>query len=132
MSVQNDLKDLSTILSILKIDSTRLYERIKYRVDEYMGVFALRRTRVQFKEIFQTRYKEIPMQDLKSCGEEIIMSMDNYYSKASDLSWYLDNTEDMPSTAKDKVLQYISEIDGLYDALNVEIDKKSCEIHGID
>ena len=95
------------ILLILKLDSQRLLERVKYRAPEYMQVFSSRRIRDHFSEIFETKYSDITIADLKHCGEEVLISLDQFYNKVEKLHWYLQHTQEMPATVENHVMQEI-------------------------
>ena len=64
------------VLVILKLDAHHVFDRIKNRMDEYLRTFAVKRTRVHFKEIFSNRYSQITVDDLKECSEEVIIILD--------------------------------------------------------
>ncbi len=107
------------LLVLLKLDSENLYKSIIERFDDYMKIFALKRTRDHFSVIFRSRYLNIPIVDLANCGEDVILALNSFYEKASDLYWYLMSTEDMPAMVKDTVRQYLREITPLYETLKL-------------
>jgi len=110
------------VLVILKLDAGHLFNRIKNRMDEYLRTFAVKRTRAHFKEVFSNRYAQITVHDLKECSEEVIISLDNFYSKVDDLYWYLSHTEDLPNYVRDKLGQGVRELEDILQILNVHID----------
>ena len=109
------------ILLILKLDSQKLYERIKYRAPEYMQIFSAQRTRDHFADIFKTKYSDIKISELKYCGEEVLVALDHFYSKVDDLHWYLGQTQEMPASVEDYIFQRIKEIEILYETLQLHI-----------
>ena len=115
-------EDQQKILVILKLDAGHVFDRIKNRMDEYLRTFAVKRTRVHFKDIFSNRYKQVNVDDLKDCSEEVIIALDKYYSKVDDLFWYLNHTEDLPNFVRDKLNQGVRELEGILQILNVHID----------
>ncbi|MCP4914187.1 MAG: hypothetical protein GY909_13830 [Oligoflexia bacterium] len=110
------------ILTLLKLDATRLFQRIKRREAEYMQVFSAKRTREHFPHIFKNRYEGIKIEDLKLCSEEVIMGLDSFYTHVDDLRWYLSHTEEMPGTVNEKVSKSIRDLEKAYDMLSLYID----------
>src|SRR5690606_1917212 len=105
------------ILTILKLDAKGLFDRIKEREREYVGVFAAKRTREHFPAIFRNRYDQTSLNDLKKCSEDVIIALDRYYSIIDKMRWYLNVTEDMPGTVSDKLEIMIRELEEEYEAL---------------
>ncbi|MFL5783436.1 MAG: hypothetical protein ACJ76H_02430 [Bacteriovoracaceae bacterium] len=110
------------ILILLKIDANNLYTRIKERKNEYLEIFALRRTRAHFPKIFNNRYEATPLHDLSHCGPELIALLDQYYTMGEEMSWYLFATEDMPGTVEAFVDRKIRKMGKLLETLNLFID----------
>lgn len=110
------------LLMILKLDAKRLFERVKYRAPEYLSEFSLKRTREHFKEIFFNKYDSIIIKELMLCGPEVIVGLDQFYSKIDEMRWYLNHTQDMPSKVEDKVHAHIRELEIFFDTLNLYID----------
>lgn len=110
------------MLILLKLDAGHLFDRIKNRMSEYLRTFEVKRTRGHFKEIFQNRYADVNIDDLKRCSEEIIVALDKFYSKVDDLSWYLNHTEDLPNFVRDTLASGIRELDKSLSILNLHID----------
>jgi hypothetical protein len=121
MKKQRD-HELHQLLVLLKLDAQRLFERIKYRAPEYLNVLSLKRTREHFKDVFKSRYFEMALTDLKKCSEEVIIGLDQFYSKVDNLHWYLNHTQDMPMMISDRVYAAIKELEGLYQTLTLYID----------
>ena len=110
------------ILTLLRLDAQRLFERIKYREPEYMMVFSQRRTREHFPEIFKNRYDQAGMAELQHCGEEVIVGLDQFYNKVDELRWYLNHTQDMPGAVADHVSHSIAELEQLHEMLQLYIN----------
>ena len=104
-------EDQQKILVILKLDAGHVFDRIKNRMDEYLRTFAVKRTRIHFKDIFSNRYKQVNVDDLKDCSEEVIIALDKYYSKVDDLFWYLNHTEDLTNFVRDKLNKGVRELE---------------------
>lgn len=114
--------DTQRMLMLLKLDAKRLFERIKYRAPEYMSEFSLKRTREHFKEIFTNRYDETNMRELILVGPEVIVGLDQFYTKVDEMRWYVNHTQDMPNRVDDRMQGHIRELESLFDTLNLYID----------
>ena len=112
-----DFENKKSTLTILKLDSKRLYERVVQRRKEYMVTFAVKRTREHFKDVFFSRFDTITFSELKSLSPELISCLDNFYGFIDDLKWYLNSTEDMPATVEDKTGRDIKDLKESFDTL---------------
>ncbi len=110
------------VLVLLKLDAKRLFYRIRDREPEYLAVFSLKRSRTHFPEIFKNRYDEIRISELLHCSQDVIVGLDQFYSKVDDMRWYLGHTEDMPGTVDEKVRHYVHELSSLYETLNLYVN----------
>lgn len=115
-------EETQRILTLLKLDAKRLFERIRDREPEYMFVFSNKRTREHFRDIFKNRYESVGIPDLKKCSQEVIIGLDNFYTMVDEMRWYLNHTEEMPSTVETKVKGYIRHLNPLYETLNLYIN----------
>ncbi|MBH48897.1 MAG: hypothetical protein CME71_12085 [Halobacteriovorax sp.] len=121
MKSKLDIESLR-VLMILKLDAKGLFERIKEREREYVGVFAQKRTREHFPAVFKTRYDGTALSDLKKCSEDVIIGLDQFHRVVDEMRWYLMITEDMPATVTDKLESMIHEMEENYDMLMLLID----------
>ena len=110
------------ILTILRLDAQRVFERIKYREAEYMHYFSAKRTRDHFPEVFKNLYATVKIDDLLICGEEVIIGLDQFYFKVDELKWYLMVTNDMPGTVQEHVNHGIRELEQAHDILQLYIN----------
>lgn len=124
MKTQKD-EQTQRLLILIKLDANNLFDRIKERKNEYLEIFALRRTREHFPQIFKNRYQDLPLLELKQCNEDLITLLDHFYKIVDDMSWYLYATEDMPGTVEmfvdRKIIQLEKHILNLNFYLNVEL-----------
>lgn len=121
MKSKND-EATQRILMLLKIDANNLFNRIKNRKNEYLEIFALRRTREHFPMIFRNRYDETPLHDLTHCSTDLITTLDQYYTLAEEMNWYLFQTEDMPNTVEDYISRKIIRMQKHLNTLNMYLD----------
>jgi hypothetical protein len=110
------------LLMLLKLDAQRLFERVKYRAPEYIAEFSLKRTRDHFPAIFKNRYDETQIRELMICGPEVIVGLDQFYSKIDEMRWYVNHTQDMPSKVEDRAYFYIRELETFFETLSLYID----------
>lgn len=107
---------------LFKIDARNLYDRISNRQHEYIEIFSLKRSRSVFKDIFENRYAKASAFDLSHCPQEIVEAMDQFYTAADNLYWYLKYTQDMPNTIEDEVSRKVARLGRLFDQLSLFID----------
>ena len=115
-------EDTQRMLMLLKLDAKRLFERIKYRAPEYMYDFSLKRSRDHFPEVFTNRYDRTSIKELMLCSQEVIVGLDQFYSKVDEMRWYLNHTQDMPNRVEDKIHSLIRELEKYFETLNLYID----------
>lgn len=115
-------EETQRVLVLLKIDANNLFRRIKDRKDEYLEIFALRRTREHFPMIFRNRYDGTTIMDLSHCSTDLITTLDQYYTQCEEMSWYLFQTEDMPNTVEDFIDRKIRKMEKLLATLNLFLD----------
>jgi len=122
MSEEKYGSEKKSFLLLLKMDSTRLYEKIHKRMEEYIGIFAVKRTRAHFPDIFKNMYSTASFSDLKMCEQDTIIAANDFYNKADDIFWYLKHTEDMPNTLEDKLRHDIKDLSRRYNTLQLLLD----------
>lgn len=122
MNLNRPNEEVQRLLTLLRIDAQRVFERVKYREPEYMQTFSMKRTREHFKDIFKNRYEDVKIIELKLCSEEVIVGLDQFFTKMDDMRWYLNHTEDMPGTVEVNVSQYITELESAHEMLQLYIN----------
>lgn len=126
MNRSNFFENTIRILTIIKLDTKGLYERLTLYFPEYINILAAKRSRDHFKDIVKSKFDTIRIEDLKNCGPELLVELDNFYNKVFDIKWYLFYTEDMPNSMEDKLKFDLKELDKIYNNLelylNVEFD----------
>lgn len=115
-------EETQRVLYLLKLDANNLYKRISERKNEYLEIFALRRTREHFPKIFTNRYEGTSIMDLSHCSVDLITTLDQYYSHSEEMSWYLFQTEDMPNTVEAFIDRKIKRMEKLLSTLNLFLD----------
>lgn len=115
-------EETQRMLMLLKLDAKRLFERVKYRAPEYMYEFSLKRTRDHIPAVFDNRYEKTTIKELLLCSQEVIAGLDLFYTKADEMRWYLNHTQDMPNRVEDKLHSHIRELEKHFETLNLYID----------
>jgi hypothetical protein len=121
MKSKND-EATQRVLMLLKIDANNIFQRIKVRKNEYLEIFALRRTREHFPMIFKNRYEGTSIMDLSHCSVDLITTLDKFYSLVDEMNWYLFYTQDMPNTVEDYIGGKIRKMEKLLETLNLYLD----------
>lgn len=115
-------QDKERVILLLKIDANNLYRRISDRRNEYLEIFSLRRTRSHFPMIFRNRYETTTVTELAHCGPELILLLNEFYTLAEEMSWYLYETQDLPNTVENFILRKISRMEKVLQNLNLFLD----------
>lgn len=110
------------IILLLKIDANNLFRRIKERKNEYLEIFSLRRTRTHFPMIFKNRFETTTVNDLAHCGPELILLLNEFYTLAEEMNWYLYETQDLPNTVENFILRKIARMEKVLESLNLFFD----------
>ncbi len=110
------------LLLALKFDVKNLFSRIKDRRDEYIAIFAIKRQRDHFGEVFFSRYNQVTINELLSCNTDILTALDRFYLEVENIKWYLDHTQDMPNMVEDKLARAITALEDHYNILHLYLD----------
>jgi hypothetical protein len=109
-------------LLLFKLDAKNLFDRIYSRRHEYVEVFSLKRNRAVFRDVFQCRYHSATVYDLSHCPVEVIETLNQFYTEADEIYWYLKHTEDMPNTIEDEITRKVAALKKHYDMLALYVD----------
>lgn len=119
-------EDTIRILTILKLDTQSVFNRMTQYFPEYINILALKRSRDHFKELCVSKYDTVRFEDLRFCGPELLVELDRFYQIFFEIKWYLFHTEDMPNRMEDRVRFDLKELSKAYQNLelylNVEFD----------
>lgn len=109
-------------LTLVKIDSENLMDRIVSRQNDYLNEFSLKRDRAVFVEIFNHRYSSTTMNDLAQLPIEIIELANDFYTHVDELKWYLMHTQDMPNTIQEEIIRKTNLLEKKSKNLSLYID----------
>lgn len=114
------------VLLLIKLDASSLFARVKERKSEYLAIFAIKRTRKHFEDIFFNRYSDVSIKELMNAPEECLVAIDQFYNAVEKMQWYLSGTEDMPATVEDKINRKVREVETLFHTMILYIDAELC------
>ncbi len=93
------------------LDADLLLRRISQRSDAYLSLFALRRTREHFEEIFKTFFWKASPELLASLEGDFLQALYLFHEKADELKWYFLSSDDMPATMETYLEAKIRELE---------------------
>lgn len=132
------MESKKSLITIIREDATALFGRIKDRKNEYLTVFALKRERSHFHDIFRTNFHNLNPGDLKEVGENAIRLIYNFYNTSDEIYWYLKTTQDLPQSIEDylgrsirDLKQKLDELDGALEEEYLQISSDSVSSHDI-
>jgi hypothetical protein len=111
-------------LLMFKLDAKNLFSRVLYRKPEYITIFALKRTRDHFIDIFKNRYRDVTLSEISHCALETIQALNDFYDEVDSIRWYLITTEDMPNSVSDELDRRFIRLEELHNSLILQIDKE--------
>lgn len=112
---------------IILCDARSLVHRISGRKDEYISIFALKRTREHFEQIFKNKFDQMTPELLSYCDQEVIGAYYQFQIEVENLKWYLVYTDDMPHSIDDHIARLINRVEKFYKEL-VDIIEKQDEL----
>ncbi len=110
------------VLLLLKLDAHALFRRLTEWETQYISTFMVKRTRNHFREVFKTRYDLASFDVLKHCSQEVIVTLDQYYTEVERLKWYFGHTEDLPGQIEDKLVRDFKKMKKILSTLDLYID----------
>lgn len=92
---------------LVQQDLQEVVKRINSRMADALRMFAQKRSRDHFEQIFFNRFKTFTTSVLTDLEEDVYPLIVNIYEEIDQLYWYLKSTEDMPSLVNTKVAAYL-------------------------
>lgn len=110
-------------LYVILCDARSLISRISQRKDDYISIFAMKRTREHFEHIFSSKF-DITTPDLLSyCPEEVISLYYRFHDEVEKLKWYLIYTDDMPNAIDEAITRDIHSIELIYKDFSDKVEE---------
>lgn len=106
---------------LLSLDAQRVMQRLTAKQDEAVGLFSRLRTREALIELCRSDFMTAPFAELSKLEPKEQAATAAFHDALHELRWYVSYTEDMPSTVKVTVAQYVRRLDELHHALRVTL-----------
>lgn len=106
---------------LLSLDAERVMKRLAAKQDEAVGLFSRLRTREALIELCRADFTSAPFAELAKLEPKEQAASAAFHEVLHELRWYVSYTEDMPSTVKLTVSQYVRRLDELHHALRVTL-----------
>lgn len=123
----DEAKKRKRVLCLMAEDTRLLFKRIFLRKDEYVNLFALKRTREHFENIFRTKFEDFTPELLSNCELKDIELFYEFHERVEELKWYLLYTDDMPNAIDEKISRKLHEISMLFQNFSTYLEG---EIYG--
>ena len=99
---------------LIQQDLQELVKRLNSRMEDALRMFAQKRTREHFEQIFFNRYKDFSQAILSELDSDVYPKVVSIYEEIDEMYWYLKSTEDMPSLVRTKVDAYLKNMNKNY------------------
>lgn len=111
-----------SFLTLIRLDAEGLFQRIQDKQADYLMILNFKRTREHFADIFQSKYGQISITDLKQLKESTIYSLDYFHREVCELKWYLLHTEDLPAMVNGRTTAAIKKLKNLFHEMMKNLD----------
>lgn len=99
---------------LVQQDLQELIKRLNARMEDALRMFAQKRTREHFEQIFFNRYKDFSHAIFSDLDSDVYPKIVSIYEEIDEMYWYLKSTEDMPSLVRTKVDAYLKNMNKNY------------------
>lgn len=106
---------------LLALDAQRVMQRLTSKQDEAVALFSRLRTREALIELCRSDFTSAPFAELAKLEPKEQASTAAFHDVLHELRWYVSYTEDMPSTVKLTVAQYVRRLEELHHLLRVTL-----------
>jgi hypothetical protein len=96
--IEDDNHRRDKLCYILRQDADSLMERLEIRLIQLCKLWSQERKRVPFLQTLRTKYFELPVAYLLNLSRPELEVLQQFYDELDRLLWYLEYTQDMPST----------------------------------
>lgn len=110
-------------LYVILCDARSLIKRIVGRKADYISIFAMKRTRDHFEQIFRSKFDVTTPDLLSHCPEEIINLYYQFHDEVEQLKWYLIYTDDMPNAIDEVITRDIHAIELIYNDFSSKVEE---------
>ena len=122
-------KQKKSLLTLISLDAENLFRRILDKQEESLMILNFKRTRKHFEDLFQSKYGQMSVHDLKELKESTIYALGHFYEEVAELKWYLLHTQELPAMIHDHTTAAIKKLNISFNELMQNIET---ELEGED
>jgi len=123
--------ETAKVRHLLSLDADQVMRRIEAKQDEAVGLFSRLRTREGMIDLCRSVFTTVTFSDLARLTPKEQRAVHDFHDLLHQLRWYVSYTEDMPSTVKTTVSQYVRRLDELHHLLNAAIGPPEAKGHPV-
>lgn len=123
--------DSARVRHLLSLDAARVMRRLGAKQDEAVSLFSRLRTREGLIELCHSDFTTATFSELARLEPVEQTSVQQFHDVLHELRWYVSYTEDMPSTVKSTVAQYVRRLDELHQALTATLGPPEAQGHRV-
>ncbi|MFZ5443416.1 MAG: hypothetical protein ACOZQL_25640 [Myxococcota bacterium] len=123
--------DTAKVRHLVSLDASRVVRRLEQKQDEAVALFSRLRTREALVALCRSAFTTITFPELARLSPKEQRAAQGFHDVLDELRWYVSYTEDMPSTVKTTVSQYVRRLDELRHALNATLGPPDAEGHPV-
>lgn len=113
--------DTAKVRHLIALDAAQIMKRIELKQDEAVGLFSRLRTREGMIELCRSTFGSVTFSELARLSPPEQMATFGFHEQLDAMRWYVSYTEDMPSTVKSTVSQYVRKLEELHRELRARI-----------
>lgn len=123
--------DSARVRHLLSLDAARVMRRLTAKQDEAVSLFSRLRTREALIELCRSDFTTAQFTDLARLDPKEQTAVQQFHDVLHELRWYVSYTEDMPSSVKSTVAQYVRRLDELHHLINVTLGPPEAQGHRV-
>lgn len=113
--------DTAKVRHLIALDAASIMKRIEQKQDEAVGLFSRLRTREGMIELCRSSFTSVTFSELARLNPPEQLATFGFHELLDAMRWYVTYTEDMPSTVKTTVSQYVRKLEELHRDLTARI-----------
>ncbi|MBL8910934.1 MAG: hypothetical protein JNM17_09555 [Archangium sp.] len=113
--------DTAKVRHLIALDAASVMKRIDSKQDEAVGLFSRLRTRDGMIELCRSSFTSVTFSELARLSPPEQLATFSFHEQLDAMRWYVSYTEDMPSTVKSTVSQYVRKLGELHRDLTTRI-----------
>lgn len=113
--------DSARVRHLISLDAARVMRRLTSKQEEAVSLFSRLRTREALIELCRSDFTSAGFGDLARLDPAEQTAVQQFHDVLHELRWYVSYTEDMPSTVKSTVAQYVRRLDERHHVINATL-----------